>query len=298
MNITITGSLGNISQPLTEQLIAKGHKVTVISHNPERAKAIEALNAIPAIGSIEDHDFLLRAFADADAVYTMIPPNYSTPDLRGYMKSTGAGYARAIEQTGVRYVVNLSSIGAHIPDGPGPTGANYFVEKKFDSLKDTHVLHLRPGMFYTNFFGAMEMIRHQHIMGNNFDDKVNIVLSHPKDIADAAFQALDTLSFTGKNIRYVASDEKTGGEIAAILGQAISKPDLRWISFPDDALMQALIQNGLSEQMATIYVVEIGIALRNNTLFEDYRKNKSVAFGKTNFTAFAKEFAFAYKSNH
>ena len=298
MNITITGSLGNISQPLTEQLIAKGHKVTVISHNPERAKAIEALNAIPAIGSIEDHDFLLRAFAGADAVYTMIPPNFSTTDLRGYIKSTGESYARAIEQTGVSYVVNLSSIGAHIPDGPGPTGANHFVEKKLDALKDTHVLHLRPGMFYTNFFGSMEMIRHQHILGNNFDDTVNIVLSHPKDIADAAFEALDTLSFTGKNICYVASDEKTGGEIAAILGQAIGKPDLRWIGFPDEALMQALIQNGLSEQMATIYVVEIGIALRDNTLFEDYRKNKSIAFGKTNFTAFAKEFAFVYQSNH
>ncbi|PSL42894.1 uncharacterized protein YbjT (DUF2867 family) [Chitinophaga niastensis] len=297
MNITITGSLGNISQKLTEKLTAKGHNVTVVSHSPERVKAIEQLNAIPAIGSVEDHDFLLQAFNKADAVYIMIPPNYAATDIRAYMKTVGAGYAKAIEQTGVRYVVNLSSIGAHIPDGLGPTSANYYVEKKLDELKDTHVLHLRPGMFYTNFFGAMQMIKHQNIIGNNFDASVNMVLSHPEDIAAAAAEALDTLSFTGKNVRYIASDEKNGGEIAAILGHAIDQPNLAWVGFSDEELLQGLMQSGLTEQMASVYVVEIGIALRNGTLFDDYYKNKQHASGKISFADFAKEFAFVYQQH-
>ena len=45
MKITITGSLGNISKPLTIELVQKGHAVTVISSNPERQKQIEALGA-------------------------------------------------------------------------------------------------------------------------------------------------------------------------------------------------------------------------------------------------------------
>ncbi len=44
MKITLTGSLGNISLPLAQQLIAGGHIVTIVSHNPERIKAIEALD--------------------------------------------------------------------------------------------------------------------------------------------------------------------------------------------------------------------------------------------------------------
>ncbi|HEY9262228.1 NAD(P)H-binding protein [Chitinophaga sp.] len=298
MKITITGSLGNISHPLTQLLTAKGHQVTVVSHNPERAAAILQLNAIPAIGSIEDTDFLLQAFANADAVYTMIPPNYQTADLRGYIKSVGERYADAIARTGVRYVVNLSSIGAHIPDGPGPTSANYYVEQQLNALKDVSVLHLRPGMFYNNFFGSIDMIRHQHMIGNNFDATAPIVMSHPHDIAAAAAAALDTLSFSGKSVQYIASDEKNGAEVATLLGQAIGKPDLAWIGFSDDAMLQGMLQNGLSEQMAKIYVIEIGVALREGTLFEDYRQHEQLAFGERSFADFALEFAGVYNSQH
>lgn len=298
MKITITGSLGNISRNLIEKLATKGHQLTLVSSNQERVKAIEGFNATAAIGSVEDVSFLSKAFEGANAVYTMIPPNFVTSDLRGYMKTVGENYAQAMKQTGVEHVVNLSSIGAHIPDGPGPTGANYYVEKTFDDLKDIHVLHLRPGMFYTNFYGSIEMIKHQNIIGNNFNDAVNIAMTHPQDIAAVAAEALDTLSFSGKSFSYVVSDEKTGREMAAILGQAIGKPDLSWIEFSDEALFHGLVQSGLSEQMASIYIIEIGVALRNGTLLEDYRKHQSEALGKTSFDEFSKEFAIVFKNSN
>jgi uncharacterized protein YbjT (DUF2867 family) len=298
MNIIITGSLGNISRQLTTTLTAKGHRVTVISHSPGRADAIRELQATPAIGSVEDPEFLLQTFDKADAVYTMIPPNYSAGDIKEYIRRTGKTYANAIEQAGVRHVVNLSGIGAHLPEGLGPAGANHYVESRFNALKDTHVLHLRPGMFYTNFFGAMDMIRHQHMIGNNFDETVRMVLSHPRDIAAAAATALDTLSFMGKNVLYVAGDEKNGKELSAILGQAIGLPDLRWVAFPDEALLQGLMQSGMTREMASVYVIEIGIELRNGTLFDDYRKHSEKAVGQTSFSDFAREFAFAYAQGH
>ena len=61
MKIVITGSLGNISKPLTQTLVQKGHLVTVISSKPDRQKDIEALGAKAAIGSIEDVDFPYRS---------------------------------------------------------------------------------------------------------------------------------------------------------------------------------------------------------------------------------------------
>lgn len=69
MNLIVTGSLGNISQPLTRQLVRQGHAVTVISSKPARQSAIEALGARAAIGSLEDAAFLAATFAGADAVY-------------------------------------------------------------------------------------------------------------------------------------------------------------------------------------------------------------------------------------
>ena len=54
MNIIVTGSLGNISKPLTKELVQQGHSVTGISCKPEKQKNIEALGAKAAIGTVED----------------------------------------------------------------------------------------------------------------------------------------------------------------------------------------------------------------------------------------------------
>lgn len=77
MKIVITGSLGNVAKPLTQQLAATGHDLTVISSNEARKHDIESLGVTPAIGSITDVDFLTQTFQGADAVFVMTPPAIS-----------------------------------------------------------------------------------------------------------------------------------------------------------------------------------------------------------------------------
>ncbi len=295
MKVTITGSLGNISRFLIEKLVAKGHQVKVISSNAKRAKEIEALKAVPLIGSVEDYDFIKKSFAGSDGVYLMTPPNFRTADLKQYIKTVGEQYANALKETGVKYAVNLSSIGSHLENGLGPTGSNFYVEQKLNDLKDVNVLHLRPGMFLTNFYGAIPMIKHQNMLGNNFGGDVNLPLTHPKDIAEVAFKALDSLEISGKQIKYIVSDEKNGFEVAKVLGNAIGKTDVNWVEFSDEQLLNALMQNGFSEQMAKVYMVEIGIALKDGSFMGDYNKNKSQSVGGTTLQDFSKEFAAAYQ---
>src|ERR1700743_1434995 len=116
MKIIITGSLGHISKPLTQELVQKGHTVTVISSKQERQKDIKALGAIAAIGSIDDVAFLTTAFTGADAVYCMEPPvGFFNPEFNfmTYYDEVANNYLQAIQQSGVKRVVHLSSIGAH-----------------------------------------------------------------------------------------------------------------------------------------------------------------------------------------
>ena len=77
MKIIVTGSLGNISQPLIATLMAQGHAVTVISSDSKKQTAIEALGGAAAIGSIADVDFLTNTFKGADAVYALIPLSFT-----------------------------------------------------------------------------------------------------------------------------------------------------------------------------------------------------------------------------
>lgn len=82
MKIVVTGSLGNISKPLTKELVQQGHAVTVISSKAERQKDIEALGAKAAIGTVDDVQFLTNTFTGADAVYSMLTPfNNFDPNL-------------------------------------------------------------------------------------------------------------------------------------------------------------------------------------------------------------------------
>ncbi|WP_316794241.1 NAD(P)H-binding protein [Pedobacter frigoris] len=292
MNITITGSLGNISKPLAETLIAAGHQVTIISSNAAKAQEIEALGATAAIGSVEDVAFLTSAFSGKDAIYTMVPPNFGASNIREFISSVGEKYAAAIEASGVKRVVNLSSIGAHLDGGTGPISGLHDVEQTYSKLDGVAVKHLRPAFFYTNFYGNADMIKHAGILGSNYGAETPLVLVHPNDIAAAAAEELQQ-DFTGKEVRYVASDESTAAGVASALGAAIGKPELPWVEFNDEDALGGMLQAGLPEVMAKSYV-EMGDATRSGKLYAHYFANKPSSFGKVKLEDFAAEFAKAF----
>jgi uncharacterized protein YbjT (DUF2867 family) len=293
MKYVVTGSLGNISKPLAEKLVAAGHDVTVISSKAEKTAEIKALGAKAAIGSVEDVDFLTKTFSGADAVYTMVPPNFGASDWKKYIAGIGENYAEAIHASGVKNVVNLSSMGAHMPEGCGPVSGLYFVEKTLNALDKVNVKHLRPGFFYPNFLANVGMVKHMGIIGGNYGEGATLVIVHPADIAEVAVEELKGLSFKGKSVRYIASDEKTTNEVAAILGKAIGKPELPWVNFKDEETLAGMLQMGLPEDIAKNYA-EMGAAMRSGEMDSDYLKNKPKVFGKTKFEAFAPVFAAVY----
>jgi len=296
MKYVVTGSLGNISKPLAQKLIDAGHSVTIISSKAEKTSQIEALGAKVAIGSVEDIGFLTKTFTGADAVYTMVPPNFGAGDWKKYITGIGENYAAAIKDADVKNVVDLSSIGAHMPDGCGPVSGLYFAEKALNELDGVNVKHLRAGFFFQNFFGNIGMIKHMGIIGGNYGDGTTLTLVHTDDIADAAAEELLGLSFKGKSIRYVIGDEKTTNQVAAILGKAIGKPELPWIDFKDEDTFAALVQAGLSEEIAKNYA-EMGAAMRSGEMTSEYNSNKPVVFGKTKLEAFAPVFAAIYSQS-
>jgi uncharacterized protein YbjT (DUF2867 family) len=294
MKITLTGSLGNISKPLAEILIKNGHEVTIISSDSKKVGDIEALGAKAAIGSVSDARFLTDAFKGADAIYTMVPPNWGVSNYRQYIAETGKNYLEAIKASGVKRVVNLSSIGAHLSGGTGPIAGHYDVEHTLNTLDGIAIKHLRAGIFYINFFFDMGIIRNMGIMGNNYGEKTKLIMVHPGDIAAVAAQELQG-TFEGKSHRYVASDEREISEIVKILGTAIDKPELPWVQFSDEETFAGMTAAGMSEAIAGTYV-EMGNAINSGILFEDFNRHKPDVWGSTKLVDFVKEFAAVYNS--
>jgi len=297
MKYVITGSIGHISKPITESLVKVGHDVTVITSKQENVAAIEALGAKAAVGSVEDVDFLTKTFRGANAVYTMVPPNLGATAWKKWIGDIGKNYAEAIKANGIKYVVNLSSIGAHREEGVGPVSGLHLVEEVLNTLTDVNIKHLRPGYFYQNLFSNIDLIKHAGIIGANFtvsDNKFGIV--DPEDIAAVAIEELLHLDFAGHTIRYIVSDEVSTSAIASEIGKAIGKPELAWVPFTNEQAYEGMKQAGLPEEITKNYV-EMGNAINTGIMYEDYWKHHPTTLGKTKLTDFAKVFAQAYNAN-
>ena len=297
MKIILAGSLGHISKPLTNELVQNGHQVVVISSNTNREKQIQELGAKAAIGSLQDADFLTDIFAGADLVYSMVPPaNYfdHSLDLLAYYRRLGGNYANAINQSGVKQVINLSSIGAHMDKGNGILLGTYHVEQLLNELP-THVsiTHIRPTEFYYNLLPHIRTAKNKGYIAFNTSDAVLNSWVSPLDISDVIAEEIST-PFKGRKVRYVASDEITYQELIRILGNAIGNPQLAWLTLTDEEMREGLIAVGMNPTIAAD-MTEMYAAINSGLLYEDYELNRPQNMGKVKANDFAMDFANAYK---
>ncbi|MFX1706227.1 NmrA family NAD(P)-binding protein [Chitinophaga sp. CC14] len=287
MKIVLTGSLGNISKPLTEILVKAGHQITLISTDPNKQARIQAMGAQPAIGSIQDLPFLIKTFTGADIVYCMNPLNFTMRDLDAW-DSNLDNYIRAIRQTGVKRVIVLSGWIAHLLNSVRP-------EKKFEALQDVSITFVRPGPFYSNFYHLKDMIRQQRMIVSNYGDEDMVAFVAPEDIAAAIVEEINTPAMAGTKVTYVASEELTCNQAAQIIGEAIGIPDLQWKAIPGEQVKQGLEATGVSPEVAGL-LVEMQANMHNGKAQQDYYLNKPV-LGKRKLRDFAREYATWYHQN-
>jgi len=298
MNIVLTGSIGNIGKPLTEQLVEQGHTVTVISSHTERTSAIENLGAKAAIGSMFDADFLTETFEGADIVYLIETMEAAgdlfdkSIDFIGSIIKIGEAYKTAVEESGVKKIVHLSSIGAHTDQGTGIIVFHHHVENILKQVpEDVGIKFIRPVGIYFNMFSFINTIKNTGAIISNWGGDQKEPWVSPLDIADVIAEEIEK-PFEGRTIRYVASDEVSPNEIAKAFGEAIDIPDLKWNAIPDEELLQNWLKIGFNEQVAKGFV-ETQASQGSGVLYEDYNIHQPI-LGKVKLADFAKEFAAAY----
>lgn len=299
MKIVLTGSLGNIGRHLTAALTKKGHAVTVISSQSDRAKDIEALGATAAIGSIFDVAFLKRAFQGAEIVYLMETMEAAgdlfdkSIDFISTISQIGRNYRQAVEEAGVKKVIHLSSVGAHMEKDNGILLFHHKVEGILNELPaDVAIKFMRPVGFYINMYSFINTIKNAGAIISNYGGDQKEPWVHPIDIAAVIAEEMET-PFEGRKIRYIASDEVSPNEIAVALGTAIGRPDLAWKVIPSSSLLEKWLSIGFNKQVAEGFI-EMQESQGSGNLYEDYYRHQPV-LGNVKLADFAKEFAAAFK---
>lgn len=294
--LVITGATGKTGSKLTELLLEKGHKVRVIGRDGGKLKAFTAKGAEAAVGDVADRAFLTKAFTGADAIFALIPPNLGVADFRAYQDQIGKNIAAAIKDSGVRYVVNLSSQGAHLADRTGPIKGLHDQEERLNKLSGVHVLHLRPTYFMENLLMNIDMIRKMNIMGSAVRGDVKFAMIATKDIAAYAAERLVKRDFTGKSVADLLGQRDLSlNEAAAIIGTKLGKPDLAYVAFPYEDAEKGMVAMGLTPDMSRLYI-EMSRALNEGLFAVNIHRTKENTT-QTAFEAFADLFAAAYQAS-
>ncbi|HEX5038034.1 MAG TPA: NmrA family NAD(P)-binding protein [bacterium] len=251
----VMGATGHIGRVVSEKLLAAGQEVRVLSRSEDRVKDLKAKGAAVVIGSLDDPAGLARAFEGADGLFLMIPPDMTGPDYRGFQKKVGEAIVAALKKTNVRHAVFLSSVGAHLSEKTGPILGLHDQEERLNALADLNAVHLRPASFMENLLMLAAPVKTQGLLGSALQAGLKIPMIATRDIADRAATLLLGLDFHGKTTQELLGERDVSmNEVAALLGPAIGKPDLKYVQFPYEGVVAAMTGMGLPKPTADLMI--------------------------------------------
>lgn len=259
----ITGATGNTGSVVAERLLAEGKKVRVVGRDSKRLQRFTEKGAEPVLADATDADALTNAFAGAQAVYAMIPPDIGSPDVLGYEESVSDALRSAIGKNGISYAVVLSSVGADKSHGTGPVAGLHNLEKKLEEISGLNALFMRPGYFMENLLPQGGVIKSMGRMAGPVREDLPLPMIATRDIGAFAAEALLKLDFAGKSTHELHGPRDVAyTEVAKIVGAAIGRTDLAYKLMPAWQLKPALMQMGMSSNMADL-LLEMADALNS-----------------------------------
>jgi uncharacterized protein YbjT (DUF2867 family) len=264
--IAIIGATGNTGKAAAEALLAANEKVRVIGRTAEKLQPFVAKGAEPFVGNVIDADAMTNALRGATAAYIMIPPDVKQKSLRAYYTVVTESLYTAIDNSGLRHAVVLSSIGAELAEGTGPVAGLHEMEESFKRLRDVNLLFLRPGSFMENILGSVAIYKNMGMFAGLIKDSVKQPMIATRDIGQRAAAELRSLNFTGHQTKELQGQrDLTMNECAAIFGTAIGKPGLGYMQAPAMMAKPAMMQSGMSADYVD-QIIELSSAVNHGKL--------------------------------
>ncbi|MEV6010742.1 NAD(P)H-binding protein [Streptomyces sp. NPDC051976] len=247
--IVITTPTGQIGRQVLEALLDGDQPVRVIARDPSRlpARARERVDVLT--GSHGDPDVVMEAFAGADSVFWLVPPDSRTDNVEDHYLNWTRPACEAITRHGVKRVVAVSTLGTGIEKNAGHLTASV---AKDELLRSTGVgfRALRAGAFMENLLGQAETMRSQgEFFLPSAADRVLATIA-TRDIAATAARLLLDDSWTGQEgVPLVSPDRISPDDMAQIISEVLELP-VRCRQVPLDAYKEMALQRGASEAWA------------------------------------------------
>ena len=249
----VLGASGNTGSIVANALLDLGKEVRVVGRDSKKLAPFVNRGAEAFTADVADGEALSRAFAGAEAVYSLTPPNLASTNYRAYQDQAIDAVAKVLETAGVKYAVTLSSVGADKPEKTGPVAGLHAMESQFAQIPGLHALHLRAGYFMENTLPQIGIIQQFGMMAGPVRADLPLPMIATRDIGAAAVDALLRLDFSGQQTRELLGQrDLTYSEVARIVGTAIGKPALAYVQLPAEQVILAMGQMGISKNVASL----------------------------------------------
>jgi uncharacterized protein YbjT (DUF2867 family) len=247
--IVITAPTGQIGRQVLASVLDGGEPVRVIARDPSRLPAHVRERVEVVQGSHGDPDALDKAFAGADAVFWLLPPNPRAASVEAAFLEFSRPACDAFPRHGVERVVGVSAIGRGVTDNAGLVTASLAMD---DLIASTGVSYraLTMPSFMDNLLRQVEPIRSQGVFFDMVSGDRKAPTCAIRDIAAAAARLLLDESWSGVgSVPVLGPEDLSLDEMARIMSEVLGKP-VRYQQIPPDAMRERLIGNGWTEAMA------------------------------------------------
>ncbi len=283
--IVILGATGTVGSKIAKVLLEEGkHQVKLLARNPEKLKDLEALGAEIILGDVTDVNVLIKTFATADSAFLMLPDNVKAENTRAYQRQVTSNYIKAIQQSGIKYIVNMSSLGSHMHEGNGMMAGTGEQEVRLNQLEEVNVVHIRSAYFMENWLRTIGLVKSKGINATAAVGDHAIPMVATQDVAQVAAVHLADLDFTGKSVHPVMGPrDYTYTEFTSSIGKAIDQPELPYVQIPAEQAKQIFLGNGFSENFVD-NLLEMALAVKDGIF--NYQKRDAFTTSSTTAEAF------------
>src|SRR6267154_1339870 len=253
--IVVTTPTGSIGQQVLENILDGGQPIRVIARDPSGLPR-QVLDRVEVVeGSHGNIDVVNKAFAGADSVFWLCPPNPRAESVEAAYVDFTRPAADAIRSKGVKRVVAVSALGRGTAMA---RNAGYVTASlKIDALIASTGVSLREltmPSFMDNILRQAEPIKSRGMFFSPIAGDRKLPTCATRDIAAVAAKLLLDPSWSGRgSVPVLAPEDLSPNDMAQIMSDVLGKP-VRFQQIPVEDVRSRLLGNGYSEAMAQAMV--------------------------------------------
>ncbi|KAA9159598.1 NAD(P)H-binding protein [Amycolatopsis acidicola] len=249
--IVVTTPTGTIGRQVADTLLDRGAPVRVIVRDPARLSARIREQAEVVQGSHADADVLAKAFAGADAVFWLVPPNPHADSLEAVYSGFSRAACEAFVTEGVGRVVGVSALGrgTAVAGHAGHVTASLKLDDQIAATGVPYRALVMPS-FMDNLLGQAGAIKAQGLFFGTISPGRKLPTAATRDIAAAAVKLLLDDSWTGHGeVPALGPEDLSHDDLARIMTEVLGK-SVRYQQIPLADLRAGMLADGRSQAIA------------------------------------------------